>query len=236
MADERIFHGTLAAKLNAARLDGKPLPLSLINDVLDWTRGGMFPVGISEVSTMQAHPDGANRVGDSESAMPQVKALAPVQPTFALGKTSIANLIGVIPSLEAVVKLAITLSTQDFTVYEGLRSLQQQRINIQKGVSQTLDSKHLRQADGFGHAVDLVPWINGHPVWDWDGCYRIALAMDKAASILGCAQHIRWGGAWNVTLADIDGDESAYKKAVERYQLVHPGKDFLDGPHFEWKA
>lgn len=185
---------------------------------------------------MAANGDGGNHVGDSESAMPMAKAIAPDKPMFALGSGSIAHLIGVIPSLEAVVKLAITLSTQDFTVYEGLRSLEQQRINIRKGVSQTLDSKHLRQADGFGHAVDLVPWIDGHPVWDWDGCYKIAMAMDAAATTLCCAQHIRWGGAWSMTLADIDGDESAYKKATERYQLVHPGKDFLDGPHFEWKA
>jgi peptidoglycan L-alanyl-D-glutamate endopeptidase CwlK len=193
--------------------------------VIALARGGVDPEGGFN----------ANQVGDSESAMPMVKSLAPVQPMFALGKSSEANLIGVIPSLEAVVHLAITLSTQDFTVYEGLRSLAQQRINIQKGVSQTLDSMHLRQSDGFGHAVDLVPWIDGHPVWDWDGCYKIALAMDLAATRLNCAQHIRWGGAWDKTLADFGGNESAYKDQTVLYAARHAGKDFLDGPHFEWK-
>lgn len=156
-------------------------------------------------------------------------------PVFALGASSLAKLDGVKMELVACVRLAITLSKQDFTVYEGLRSLAQQQINVRKGVSQTLDSKHIRQADGFGHAVDLVPWIDGHPVWDWNGCYDIARAMDEAATRLGYPQHIRWGGAWDVTLADMAGDSQAYAKAVQLYKDRHKGSDFLDGPHFEWK-
>jgi len=224
-----IKQSDLAAMLNSARIDNKPLPLTFINEVLGMTRYGVRAAGYGE-AVHQLN----DQAGDSSSAKPQV-AMAPVKPMFALGKSSIANLIGVIPQLEAVVKLAITLSTQDFTVYEGLRSLEQQRKNIAKGVSQTLDSKHLRQSDGFGHAVDLVPWISGHPVWDWDGCYKIAMAMDQAATTLGCSQHIRWGGAWDMTLADFGGELDAYKKATQAYQLRHAGKDFLDGPHFEWK-
>lgn len=203
--------------------------------VVAQNEGMITPTEYAEIRTVLDKEHNANQVGDSESAMPQVKALAPVQPMFALGKSSIANLIGVIPSLEAVVNLAIKLSSQDFTVYEGLRSLEQQRINIKKGVSQTLDSMHLRQSDGFGHAVDLVPWIDGHPVWDWDGCYKIAMAVDEAATTLGCSQHIRWGGAWDKTLADFGGNEADYKQQTILYAARHKGKDFLDGPHFEWK-
>lgn len=133
--------------------------------------------------------------------------------------------------LAAVAKLAITLTDQDFCVYEGLRTYAQQVANVKKGVSQTMDSMHLK-----GLAVDLVPWIGGKPVWDWWGCYQVALAMDRAATQMKVADHIRWGGVWDQRFGDVGGDTAAfYAKAVKDYMLRHPGKDFLDGPHFEWR-
>lgn len=89
---------------------------------------------------------------------------------YVLGPTSNRNLAGVIPPLVAVVEDAIEITTQDFCVYEGLRREARQKQLVAQGYSKTLESKHLRQLDGFGHATDLVPWIQGHPVWDWDGC------------------------------------------------------------------
>ena len=106
---------------------------------------------------------------DSDSASNNMKMGAS---TYALGLTSLTNLNGVVLPLVNVVKLAIERTTQDFTVYEGLRSIEQQRKNMARGVSKTMDSMHLKQSDGYGHAVDLVPWIQGHPVWDWDGCWN----------------------------------------------------------------
>jgi peptidoglycan L-alanyl-D-glutamate endopeptidase CwlK len=152
--------------------------------------------------------------------------------TYVLGKASLHSLVGVHSGLVAVTKAAITVTTQDFCVYEGLRTYAQQLENVKKGVSQTMDSMHLK-----GLAVDLVPWIDGKPVWDWGGCYHIAMAMDTAATQLGVANHIRWGGVWDQRLTnfgDVD-DEQAYARAVEAYVKRHPGKDFLDGPHFEWR-
>lgn len=155
--------------------------------------------------------------------------------SYSLGQSSKTNLVGVIPQLIKVVELAITITKQDFTVYEGLRTLARQKLLVKQGYSRTLDSYHLPQADGFGHAVDLVPWIQGHPVWDWEGCYEIALAMDTAATRLGYADMIVWGAVWDKSLAAYGGDKTAYKKAVQEYQIRHTGKDFLDGPHFQWK-
>lgn len=153
---------------------------------------------------------------------------------FEMGETSLKNLVGVIPQLSQCAKLALDLSTQDFTVYEGLRTLERQRKLVSQGASQTLHSQHLKQPDGLGHAVDLVPWMGGIPKWDWTGCYKIAFAMDQAATQLGIADRIRWGGAWDRRLSDFGGQESAYKAETELYAARHPGKDFLDGPHFEW--
>ncbi len=152
--------------------------------------------------------------------------------TYKLGAASLANLIGVDHRLVDVVKAAIVISEQDFCVYEGLRTYAQQVKNVKKGVSQTMDSMHLK-----GLAVDLVPWIGGKPVWDWTGCYKIAMAMDTVATHWGIANHIRWGGAWDTRL-DKFGDPNdlkAYESECRAYALRHPGKDFLDGPHFEWR-
>ncbi len=154
--------------------------------------------------------------------------------TYILGEKSLRELTGVHPKLVEVVKKAIQITTQDFTVYDGLRTEAEQRLNLARGVSKTTDSYHIKQADGWGHAADLVPLIGGVLKWDWEGCYRIFLAMDSAATSLGVADKITWGGVWDRTLAQITSlNEQQVKAAVYAYTERHPGKDFLDGPHFQ---
>lgn len=125
-------------------------------------------------------------------------------------------------------RLALKYSLQDFVVYDGIRTYKEQVALKSAGKSKTLQSKHL-----VGLAIDLVPWINGAPVWDWDGCYKIACAMDLAATELGIAHLITWGGAWDRKLSDFNADPRAYADAVVEYRNRHPGPDFIDGPHFE---
>lgn len=122
-------------------------------------------------------------------------------------------------------------STIDFMCFDGLRTEAEQRQHIRNGVSKTMNSKHL-----IGDAVDLVPIIGGIPKWDWDGCYQIACAMDAAATELGFANRIVWGGAWDRTLAQYGGDAKEYAAEVQKYRDRNPGRDFIDGPHFEWRA
>lgn len=158
-------------------------------------------------------------------------------PRYKLGQKSLDRLEGVHPSLVAVVKSAITITTQDFTVLEGLRTLSRQQELLKQGATRTLQSKHLKQSDGYGHAVDLGAWNNGKVTWDWDDYFEIVRAMDTAATKLGFAHRVRWGGIWDRVLMDYGGDlDSAYKEAVESYKIRHKGSDFLDGPHFEWVA
>jgi peptidoglycan L-alanyl-D-glutamate endopeptidase CwlK len=147
---------------------------------------------------------------------------------FKLGASSQRELVGVNEDLVEVTVLALRYSLQDFTVYDGLRTVKEQQTHVKNGTSRTMQSKHL-----LGLAVDLVPWINGAPVWDWDGCYKIACAMDLAATELGVAHRITWGGAWDRKLSDFGGDPFAYAKEVQAYKERHAGKDFIDGPHFE---
>ena len=83
---------------------------------------------------------------------------------FVLGERSKAELIGVEPGLVALVELAIQITPQDFSVHDGLRTIEQQREYVARGASRTMDSRHLKQDDGYGHAVDLehISTIRGH--------------------------------------------------------------------------
>lgn len=150
--------------------------------------------------------------------------------TYTLGSKSLAELNGVHPALVQVVKRAIELSTQDFSVHDGLRTEAEQKALVDKGASKTMDSKHRPQADGFGHAVDLVPYVNGKMRWEWPLIYPIANAMREAAEELGV--RIRWGGHWGELTGTTDTPEQLVKKYVEARRKL--GKDaFLDGPHME---
>ena len=153
---------------------------------------------------------------------------------YRLGARSRAELKGVHPDLVKVVERAIQITVQDFSVHDGLRTLEEQKRYVASGASQTLNSKHRAQADGYGHAVDLVPFINGKMRWEWEPIYVIAAAVWQAARELGVP--VRWGGAW-IDLADIKiGTPGAMKAAVEAYGAARrkAGKKvFTDGPHFE---
>lgn len=133
--------------------------------------------------------------------------------SYKLGTKSKNNLKGVHPDLVKVVEKAIGLTTQDFTVIEGVRTTKRQQelyaqgrtapgniVTNADGVKKK--SNHQAKADGYGHAVDIVPY----PV-DWDSISKfdnIAVAMKLAACELGV--DIVWGGDW---------------------------KNFKDYPHFE---
>lgn len=105
---------------------------------------------------------------------------------YTLGPRSLQNLSGVHPDMVAVVKRAIEISEQDFTVIEGIRNINRQRELVKTGKSTTLNSRHLT-----GHAVDIAPW----PIsWDWEYFYPIADAMKQAAEELEV--DLEWGGDW----------------------------------------
>jgi peptidoglycan LD-endopeptidase CwlK len=109
--------------------------------------------------------------------------------TFNLSPRSLEKMRGVHPDLIQVVKLAITLTTVDFAVTEGLRTLERQKELYNKGASRTLKSRHLT-----GHAVDLVAYIGTEVRWDWPLFHKLADAMKAAAKELNVA--IVWGGDW----------------------------------------
>lgn len=153
---------------------------------------------------------------------------------FVLGARSRAKLEGVQPRLVRVVERAIVLTTQDFGVHEGVRALERQREYVKRGVSKTLASKHLKQADGFGHAVDLVPYVDGALRWEWPPIYAIAAAVRQAAEEQDV--NLRWGGVWDLPMRELPREPEGIKAAVANYARRHPGPDFLDGPHYELRS
>ena len=154
---------------------------------------------------------------------------------FKFGRKSNAELVGVHPELVKLAALSLFYSRQDFMVFDGLRTESEQRNYVRRGVSKTMRSKHRKQADGMSHAIDLVPVVGVLPKWDWELIFPVVAAVDYAATEMGIADNIRWGGAWDRTLADFGGEPEEYRKEIRAYAARHAGRDFLDGPHFEWR-
>lgn len=134
---------------------------------------------------------------------------------LAFSKKSVAALAGVHPDLVRVLVLGLSYSPHDFAVSEGVRSIERQRTLFDAGTSKTMQSKHLRQADGFGYAADVVATgdldkdgdvdsQDRSKTWDRDVYSGIAASVKRAADELGV--NVRWGGDF---------------------------KSWFDGPHFE---
>lgn len=168
---------------------------------------------------------------DDRSSIERAESL---RTRFVFGKSSLRELKGVKPELVDLAQLAISISPTDFCVWDGLRTEEEQRLNVKRGVSKTMFSKHRKQPDGFSHAIDLVAWINNKPSWDWQYYPTIFDAAHAAAHKLGIADHIVWGGVWDRRLSDMSGIVGAMEETCA-YANRHPGKDFIDGPHFEWR-
>jgi peptidoglycan L-alanyl-D-glutamate endopeptidase CwlK len=167
------------------------------------------------------------------------EAILPLTPPppagkFVLGDFSRNQLVPVLPKLRQCVELAISVSPVDFRVNQGERTLAEQKAAVAAGNSRTMHSKHLRQSDGFVWAVDLVCWVNGTISWEFNRYAGVAYAMDRAATQLGIADHVRWGCAWDRVLSDFGGDVKAYLAEAKAYAARHAGSDLLDAPHFEW--
>ena len=110
--------------------------------------------------------------------------------TRKFGSRSLKNMVGIHPDLRRVLDRALQDSPLDFSVIEGLRTLERQKQLFASGASQTLNSRHLT-----GHAVDLLPiGPNGKGAFDWPLYDQLGPAVKAAADAEGVA--IVWGGDW----------------------------------------
>ena len=149
---------------------------------------------------------------------------------YKFGTHSRRELIGVHPLVIAVATRAIENTEQDFTVHDGLRTKAEQEEYVRTGVSWTMKSRHLTQEDGHGHAVDLVPYINGRLRWEWDPIYKIFLAVREAADYLDVP--LIWGGCWHKVNAT-SKSPAALRAGYEARKRRQGKKAHPDGPHWQ---
>lgn len=138
---------------------------------------------------------------------------------YKFSSNSLARLATVDPNLQRVARRALELSTVDFVVVQGNRTLDEQKRLYGKGrtaaqcvtkgvpatyakpgeakVTWTLNSNHIG-----GRAIDVAPYVDGRINWDDNGRLglwpKIALAFKQAAKELGVP--IQWGGDWTTTV------------------------------------
>ncbi len=134
-----------------------------------------------------------------------------------LGTRSLKNLRGVHPHLVKIVKRAIKISSIDFTVIEGCRTLVRQKALKASGASKTLRSRHIIARNGYGHAVDICPWVNGGIDWnDYAKFVQVGHAMLVAADQLGFkltwGAGKQYGGHWSNSFNDMPHYQLPWKE------------------------
>jgi len=104
------------------------------------------------------------------------------------------------------------LKVHDCTIVYGIRTMEAQKKLVAAGLSKTLNSKHLPDAEGWSHAIDIAPY----PI-DWEDekrfYYFAGLFMATARS-LGIT--VRWGGDWD---RDNDLDDQTFMDLIH-FELV----------------
>ena len=152
---------------------------------------------------------------------------------FKLSRRSLDRLEGIDDGLQAVVKMAITLTKTDFGVVQGMRTIEQQKELVAKGASQTMKSKHLD-----GKAFDIMAYINGRASWELSVYDDLADAIKEAATQLNVP--ICWGAAWGTPDMPYPMDIRKWKGTMEEAMNAYIDlrrsqgrRPFIDGPHFE---
>lgn len=110
--------------------------------------------------------------------------------TFKFSQRSLGKLQGVNPNLISVAYRALEISSIDFGITEGVRTMQRQKALYLQGKSKTLTSRHLT-----GHAIDVIAYPTSTGSWDFSYYEIIAKAFKQAALELNI--NIEWGGDWN---------------------------------------
>lgn len=135
------------------------------------------------------------------------------------GQRSLDNLKGLHPDLVKVFTEAIKYTPYDFTITDGLRTTKQQQDLYAKGrtvkgnIVTNADgvkskSNHQAKADGYGHALDLYPYVSGAVDTNDKNNYLPIIAGHILGTAIRLGVKLEWGGIW---------------------------KSIVDKPHFELK-
>lgn len=104
---------------------------------------------------------------------------------FSFGRRSDAQFVTLHHDLQIILTSAIEI--YDFSITQGARSIEQQILNISRGVSKTIDSRHIpRDNDGRYNpnapalAADCTPYTQGVNPWPQDSDPRHIREKKKA--------------------------------------------------------
>ena|SRR5687767_5604794 len=141
------------------------------------------------------------------------------------GSVSRSHLAGVDPRLQKV--LMKVIEVWDCTIIDGVRTVEEQRKNVARGVSKTMASKHLPHgAAGLSLAVDVMPY----PL-DWNKIQLGINAIKRATGGMEAAEAYAFAGfvdgvAWAMGLNLRSGYDWNTNRQFE-------DQTFLDLPHHE---
>lgn len=147
-------------------------------------------------------------------------------PEWTFSARSLARLEGVHTNLVEVAHRALEISSQDFGVICGRRTIEEQRALVAAGRSHTLRSKHVLEPS---LAIDVLAYNGADGSWHPADYYPIADAFAEVGADLDVA--IRWGGCWDWITPDLSArDHNAQYAATCRDLNRYP---FNDLGHFE---
>ena len=144
---------------------------------------------------------------------------------------SLRSLQGVHTDLIRVAYRALSLTTIDFAVTEGVRSASRQAQLLEAGASTVKVSRHQS-----GHAIDVLAYIGSRGSWELPLYCEIALAFKRAA--LQEDVTVRWGGCWAL-VSSLPASADAIYDRVQKYASARRAQGrraLIDGPHFEIPA
>lgn len=141
------------------------------------------------------------------------------------GRVSLANRAELHPDLAKILDIAIL--KHDFSIVDGARTYAEQAKNVAKGVSKTMNSRHLPNSEGWAEAADLLPY----PFEGWGAVQKGLDAAKRADSTLAVVRFARLMGF-------VEGVAHAHGVVVrlgidwDSDSLVGE-HSFLDFPHVE---
>lgn len=115
-----------------------------------------------------------------------------------LSQRSLANLKGVHPFLERLAHIVHKTSKHKFVITYGVRTVKEQAALVARGVSWTMNSKHLKQLDGYAHAIDFAIIVDGKLSNNLTLYEIVYKEFERAAKEQPDAKILQWGGYWTV--------------------------------------
>ncbi len=172
-------------------LDGQPVDWLVVASFLlaALTQGG------KDVITHKAKsPTDPALKCENENKRQEATAKLAADSGYEFSERSISNLQGVHKDLRRVANRALKRSPYDFVITCGRRTIEQQKVLVDTGRSQTLNSRHLS-----GHALDFAVIVDGVVSWELEYYKAVADVFKAVGDELGVP--VEWGGDWS-TLVD----------------------------------